>query len=105
MGLDIYMLDYYGVTIFLWACYKGHKNVEILLLKHTYKIEVNAKNNDGNTAAIIAMRAEEDSKIFCALFQNHFFLFGNKLQYLIFIHLTHLQYNFFAKIKGHNQKI
>ena len=76
-----------GVTVFLWACHEGHKNVEILLLKHTYKIEVNAKNNDGNTAAIIACRRglEDIQRDYSKII----FLCGNKLQYLILIHLNY----------------
>ena len=40
-------------TAFIWACSKGHKDVVQLLLENS-NIDLNARNNRGDTAFMIA---------------------------------------------------
>ena len=76
-NIDLNTRDSYGTTAFMSACLKGHKNVVQLFLSSRHwgaaapktvkrrrmlqnnsnpRIEVNAKNNDGSTAFIIACK-------------------------------------------------
>ena len=51
-GLNI--KDGYGYTPFMWACFKGQKDVVKLLLKNSEIIELNARNTFGVTAFMLA---------------------------------------------------
>ena len=45
------------------ACYKGHKDVVKLLLGHSEKIELNARNKFGDTALMIAQQRRGNQDI------------------------------------------
>ena len=42
------------MTALIWACHNGHKYVVQLLLDHSEKIELNARDHYGRTALMIA---------------------------------------------------
>ena len=48
---------------FMLACYKGHKDVVKLLLGHSEKIELNARNKFGDTALMIAQQRRGNQDI------------------------------------------
>ena len=60
-GLNI--KDEIGWTAFMWDCDKGHKDVVKLLLGHSEKIELNARNKFGDTALMIAQQRRGNQDI------------------------------------------
>jgi len=53
--------DHYGMTALMWASKNGHKETVDILIKN--KADVNAKNNNGNTALMYACVGSKKVKI------------------------------------------
>ena len=60
IGIDLNAKSKDGITAFMYACMQGHrpndKNIFLLLLNNSDKIDVNARDNSGRTAYNLAHR-------------------------------------------------
>ena len=52
------------MTALMWACQFGHKYVVKLLLEHPDKIELNARNDNGETALNFAYEQKDIYQLF-----------------------------------------
>ena len=70
-GADLNIKDEKGMTAFLWACQKRHKDVVQLLLDHSeeHRIDLNSKDKWENTAFIMA--CDNGHKDVVKLLLNH----------------------------------